>query len=65
MDDALDRYQQQKSLANNNLAGATWEQALANEAEVMRQRYQSEIDELDDEITRLRDDQRRLVDQNE
>ena len=38
---------------------------LANEAEGMRQRYQSEIDELDDEITRLRDDQRRLVDQNE
>lgn len=65
MNAALERYQQKKSLANNNLAGATWEQALANEAEVMRQRYQSEIDELDDEIQRLRDDQRRLVDQME
>lgn len=61
MDDALDRYQQQKSLANNNLAGATWEQALANEADVMRQRYQSEIDDLDDDIERLREDRRRLL----
>lgn len=54
MDEALDRYQQQKSLANNNLAGATWETALANEAEVMRQRYQSEIDDIDRQIERKR-----------
>lgn len=63
MDGALERYQQQKSMANNNLAGATWEQALANEAEVLRQRYQSEIDSADREIERLRVNRERVLDQ--
>lgn len=54
MDSALLEWQKQKSLANNNLAGATWEAALAQEADVLRQRYQSQIDEELREIERLR-----------
>lgn len=50
MDRALVRWQQQKERANNNLAGATWEQSLAQEADVLRERYQSEIDEVDREL---------------
>ena len=61
MDQALRRFQQQKTYANNNLAGATWEGALAEEASVMRERYQSEIDGIDREIDRLREDRRRIL----
>ncbi len=50
MDRALVRWQQQKARANNNLAGATWEQSLAQEAEVLRERYQAEIDDVDREL---------------
>jgi len=63
MDAALARYQRKKAYASNNLAGATWEGSLAKEAEVMRERYQSEIDGIDRQIDRLREDRRRV--QNE
>lgn len=62
MDAALVRYQRQKAHANNNLAGATWEGALAEEASVMRERYQSEIDSIDRQIERLREDRQRAQD---
>ncbi|ERS12519.1 hypothetical protein Q673_02575 [Marinobacter sp. EN3] len=62
MDQALLRYQRQKSYANDNLAGATWEGALAQEANVLRERFQSEIDGIDREIDRLREDRRRIQD---
>lgn len=61
MDDALLDWQRQKSLANNNLAGATWEAALAQEADVIRQRFQSQIDEELKEIDRLRQQRDRLA----
>ena len=63
IDAALARYQRKKSYAANNLAGATWEGSLAKEAEVMRERYQSEIESIDRQIDRLREDRRRV--QNE
>jgi len=63
MDRALDRYQIKKSYANNNLAGATWEGSLAQEANVLRERYQSEIESIDREIDRLREDKRRIQEQ--
>src|SRR5690554_307078 len=50
LDNALIRYQNRKSRANNNLAGATLEGSLAQEAEVMRSRFQSEIDSTSREI---------------
>jgi len=61
MDDALIRYQRQKTYANNNLAGAVWENSLAEEAEVLRQRFQAEIDSADREIDRLRDERLRIL----
>ena len=62
MDDALIRYQRQKAYANNNLAGAVWEGSLAEEAEVLRQRFQAEIDSADREIDRLREERQRILD---
>jgi len=61
MDDALIRYRRQKTYANNNLAGAVWENSLAEEAEVLRQRFQAEIDSADREIDRLRDERLRIL----
>lgn len=55
MDQSLARWQQQKNRASNNLAGATWENSLAQEAETLRKRYQSEIDDVDKKIERARD----------
>ena len=53
MNDAIIQYQRDKARANNNLAGAVWENSLAEEAQVMRERYQSEIDDINREIDRL------------
>jgi len=61
MDNALIRYQRQKANANNNLAGATWEGSLAQEAEVLRKRYQAEIDGVNREIDHLRAERRRIL----
>lgn len=54
LDRAMANWQSQKRRANNNLAGATWEKALAEEAEVNRKRYQSEINDIDRQIERKR-----------
>tara|TARA_Y100001933_G_C18838459_1_gene496491 strand:- start:255 stop:728 length:474 start_codon:yes stop_codon:yes gene_type:complete len=56
LDRAMLKWQRQKSRANNNLAGATWEKALAEEAEVIRKRYQSEIDDIDRQLDRKREE---------
>ncbi|OEY66790.1 DUF4124 domain-containing protein [Marinobacter sp. X15-166B] len=61
MDNALIDYQRQRARANNNLAGAIWEGSLASEADVMRQRYQTEIDGADREINRLREERNRIL----
>lgn len=61
-DAALIRWQRKKSYANNNLAGATWENSLAQEAEVLRQRYQDDIRSLESEIENLRDRRQRIQD---
>lgn len=50
MDKALEHWQQEKGKSANNLAGATWEKALAEEADVLRKRYQSEIDDVNQQI---------------
>lgn len=61
MDRDLAEWQRNRARANNNLAGATWEQSLAQEAEVKRARYQAEIDQIDREIDRLREDRREAL----
>ena len=60
MDKAIADWQRQKRRANNNLAGATWEQSLAQEAEVMRKRYQSELDDVDRELERAKEQRANL-----
>jgi len=64
MDAALAQFQRKKAYASNNLAGATWEGALAEEADVLRQRYQSEIDGAYREIERLREQRRRILNED-
>jgi|SRR5690554_1090930 len=61
LDNALIRYQDRKSRASNNLAGATLEGSLAQEAEVMRSRFQSEIDRASREVEQLRAERRRVL----
>lgn len=61
MDSKLARYQSDRLRANNNLAGAVWENSLAEDAQVMRERYQSEIDQIDRDIERLRKERRDIV----
>lgn len=46
--------------ANNNLAGATWEQSLATEMQATTERYRVKIDMAQRELERLRDKQDRL-----
>jgi len=55
MDAELVEYRSQRQRANNNLAGAVWENSLAKDADVIRERYQSEIDQINRDIERLKD----------
>jgi len=43
-----------KSYARNNLAGATWEESISTEMQAVTDRYQGEIDSLNQEISSLR-----------
>jgi hypothetical protein len=43
-----------QGMASNNLAGATWEQALATEMQAVIMRYDSKIQAVREEITKLR-----------
>lgn len=54
LDNALTQYQRQEASANNNPAGAAWEDSLAQETEVLRNRYQAEINEASRQIEQLR-----------
>lgn len=54
LDNALTQYQRQKASANSNSAGAAWEDSLAQETEVLRNRYQAEINEASRQIEQLR-----------
>lgn len=56
LDRAMASWQSRKRRANNNLAGATWEKALAEEAEVNRKRYQSEIDRIEKRLELKREE---------
>lgn len=47
------RLRQDRSRANNNLAGATWEQSLATEMSAVAERYRTRIEIEQVAITRL------------
>jgi hypothetical protein len=53
-DMSIDRLRQTKQSAANNLAGATWEEALSKEMSAVAIQYDTDIRTLDNQIDRLR-----------
>lgn len=53
MDREIASLRQQKSYANNNLAGATWQKSISEEMNAVVGRYDVRIRSLQDEIDRL------------
>ncbi len=60
MNDEMNRLQQRKQLANNNLAGATWEQSISDEMSAVSQKYDALIRNDQSRIDVLRADAERL-----
>ncbi len=56
MNSELSALQQKKQLANNNLAGATWEQSISAEMSAVTQKYDTLIRNQQTRIERLRAD---------
>lgn len=56
MQNELAALRAKKSLAKNNLAGATWEASISSEMQATTQRYNTEIATKTARITRLRED---------
>lgn len=56
MNNELSALQQKKQLANNNLAGATWEQSISAEMSAVTQKYDTLIRNQQTRIERLRAD---------
>lgn len=54
MTDELDALRNRKRFANNNLAGATWEQSLSDEMNAVTSKYDTLIRDNQTEIDRLR-----------
>jgi len=53
MDGQLVALQRKKSLAKNNLAGATWEQSISTEMQAISERYRTRIQITQDRIVSL------------
>ena len=60
MSDQIASLQQKKQSANNNLAGATWEQSISDEMSAVSQRYDALIRNDQSQIAVLRADAERL-----
>lgn len=54
MDRELAALQYKKSQANNNLAGATWEQSISTEMQAVSEKYRTKIQIARDRIVDLR-----------
>lgn len=54
----LEKVRARKRLTNNNLAGATLEESLAQEERNIQDRYQSRLDEINQKLERLRKQRR-------
>ncbi|XOZ34218.1 hypothetical protein ACMDCT_03010 [Halomonadaceae bacterium KBTZ08] len=59
-DAELDRVRARKRRANNNLAGATLENSLAQEERNIQERYQSRLDAINEKLDRLKDRRRTI-----
>lgn len=53
MNAELDVLRSKKAMANNNLAGATWEQSISAEMSAVVSRYDARIRSLEGEVARL------------
>ena len=53
MEIELAQLRQRKTLANNNLAGATWEQSISTEMQAVTQKYNMQIEMEQQHINRL------------
>lgn len=60
MDGELAALQTRKARANNNLAGATWEQSLATEMQAVTAKYKAKIETAQERIKTLRAERERL-----
>lgn len=60
MNAKLDELRYRKRYANNNLAGATWEQSISQEMNAVSASYETELKSMRDELARLRSERDRL-----
>ena len=60
MDSELAALQARKASANNNLAGATWEQSLSTEMQAVTAKYQTKIKTAQERIAGLRQEKAAL-----
>ena len=65
MEQELALLRAKKLRANNNLAGATWEESISKEMEAVTRKYQTQIDRIQRHIDRTRDAMDRLSDRIE
>lgn len=56
----LNQVTRKRRLANNNLAGAVWENSLAKDKEAIQQKWRSRIQDVNDEIKRYHQKRREL-----
>jgi hypothetical protein len=61
MEKELAALRKKKSLANNNLAGAQWENSISEEMSAVANKYAALMDTERDRLTRLRDERAGLV----
>lgn len=60
MDSEMNRLRNKKLYANNNLAGATWEQSISDEMNAVASKYDSMIRAAQNRIDQLRNEEDRL-----
>jgi hypothetical protein len=59
-DDKIDQLRTTGKRANNNLAGATWQQSLAQEMTAVMQQGSTEVESIDRQISALRSELKQL-----
>jgi len=65
MDSEMNRLKNKKMYANNNLAGATWEQSISDEMNAVASKYDSMIRAAQNRIDHLRKEEDRLREERE
>ena len=60
MQQELNQVTRKRRMANNNLAGAVWENSLAKDKQAIQDKWRSRIQEVNEEIARYRQKRREL-----